>query len=130
MIQRYMLNFHFSEKDLGLVSPPNFVYDFSRKMLLMLRSINWPSFIVCLVLLLKILGNMCIKIGYWPGCGITKFQINFIFLTKPFRYMTKKYIKNISWEQTKLLSWNKKHFSSFLKGFLLPKTVSDLKVRL
>ena len=27
-----MLNFHFSEKGLGLVYPPNFVNDFSRKM--------------------------------------------------------------------------------------------------
>ena len=30
-----MLNFNFSEKDLGLVSAPRFVYDFSRKMFLM-----------------------------------------------------------------------------------------------
>ena len=29
---RDMLNFNFSEKGLGLVSPPYFVYDFSRKM--------------------------------------------------------------------------------------------------
>ena len=35
-----MLNFDFSEKGLGLVSPPHFVYDFSRKMFLMLHSIN------------------------------------------------------------------------------------------
>ena len=35
-----MLNFNFSEKGLGLVSPPHFVHDFSRKMLLMLYSIN------------------------------------------------------------------------------------------
>ena len=26
-----MVNFNFSEKDLGLVSPPHFVYDFSKK---------------------------------------------------------------------------------------------------
>ena len=31
-----MLNFDFSEKGLGLVSLPHFVYDFSRKMFLML----------------------------------------------------------------------------------------------
>ena len=30
-----MLNFNFSEKGLGLDSPPHFVYDFSRKMFLM-----------------------------------------------------------------------------------------------
>ena len=59
---RDMLNFHFSEKDLGLVSAPHFVHDFSRKMFLMLHSINWPNFIVWLPLLLEILGNMCITI--------------------------------------------------------------------
>ena len=32
-----MLNFNFSEKGLGLVSPSNFVYDFSRKIFLMLH---------------------------------------------------------------------------------------------
>ena len=36
-----------------------FVYNFSRKMFLMLYSISWPSFI-WLSLLLEILGNMCI----------------------------------------------------------------------
>ena len=36
-----MLNFTFSEKGLGTVSPPQFVYDSSRKMFLkMLYSIN------------------------------------------------------------------------------------------
>ena len=37
-----MVNFNFSEKRLGLVSSPHFVYDFSRKMFLMLHAINWP----------------------------------------------------------------------------------------
>ena len=59
---RHMLNFNFPEKGLWLVSPPHFVYDFSRKMLLMLYSINWPKFIIWLPLLLEILGNMCITI--------------------------------------------------------------------
>ena len=43
---RDMPNFGFSEKGLGLLSPPHFVHDFSRKMFLMLHSINWPNFIV------------------------------------------------------------------------------------
>ena len=63
-----MLNFHFSEKGLGLVSPPHFVYDFSRKMFLMLHSINWPNFIVWLPLLLEILGNVyynCLLTRLW-----------------------------------------------------------------
>ena len=37
---RDMLNLDFSEKGLGIVSSPHFVYDFSRKMFLMLYSIN------------------------------------------------------------------------------------------
>ena len=35
-----MLNFNFPEKGLELVSPPNFVHDFSKKKILMLCSIN------------------------------------------------------------------------------------------
>ena len=60
---RDMLNFNFPEKGLGLGSPPHFLYDFSRKMFLMLYSSNWQNFIVCLALLLEILGgNMYITI--------------------------------------------------------------------
>ena len=54
-----MVNFGFSGKGLRIVSPPHFVYDFSRKMFLMLYSINWPNFIVWLPLL-EIFGNTCI----------------------------------------------------------------------
>ena len=35
-----MLNFYFLEKDLGIVSPSDFMYDFARKMFLMSYSIN------------------------------------------------------------------------------------------
>ena len=35
-----MLNFDYLEKVMGIVSPPRFMYDFSRKMFLMLYSIN------------------------------------------------------------------------------------------
>ena len=45
---RDMLNFNFSEKGLGVVSPSHFQYDFSRKMFIMLHSITWPNFIVWL----------------------------------------------------------------------------------
>ena len=37
---RDMLNFDFLEKGLGIVSPPHFVYDISRKTFHMLYSIN------------------------------------------------------------------------------------------
>ena len=43
-----------------------------------------------LPLLLEILGNMCISIVCYPGCGVIKFDINLIFLIGLFRYMTKK----------------------------------------
>ena len=35
-----------SEKRLGLVSPPHFAYDFSRKITFMLHSLDRPNFIV------------------------------------------------------------------------------------
>ena len=41
-----ILNFDFLEKVLGIVFPPHFVYDFSRKMFFMLYSINWSNIIV------------------------------------------------------------------------------------
>ena len=106
LIRTYTLNFDFLEKGLGIVSPPYFVYDFSRKMFLMLYSINWPNFIVWLPLLLEILGNI-------------SNQAVFIH-TQKFKTKTE-----ISWEWNELLRWNKKHFSSFLKGFQLSKIVSQ-----
>ena len=59
-----MLNFDFLEEDLGIVPLPNFAYDFSRNMFLMLYSTNSPNFIAWLPLLLEILGNMCIVIVF------------------------------------------------------------------
>ena len=38
-----MLTFLFLEKDLGILSPAHFVYVFSRKMFLILYSINLPN---------------------------------------------------------------------------------------
>ena len=71
-------------------------------------------------------------VRYWaivckPGCEVMNFAVNFIFLImvsdyvliKPFflheqKIMTKTYV---SWEWKKLLRWNIKHFSSFLRFF-------------
>ena len=50
------------KKGLGLVSLPHFPHNFWRKIFLLLYSINWPSFIVWLPLLLEILLNRCIAI--------------------------------------------------------------------
>ena len=87
---RDMSNFDFLEKGLEIVSPPYFVHDFSRKIFLMLYSINWANFIVWLSLLLEIWDNMCIEIVSFPGCEVINFEINLIFLINPSFYMTKK----------------------------------------
>ena len=76
-----MLNFDFYEKGMGIVSPSHFVYDLSKKLFLILYSINWINFII----FLQVLGNMYIAIVCFSG-----FQISFIFLIKAFFYMTQK----------------------------------------
>ena len=78
MIQRYA-QFWFLEKGLGIVSPPHFMYDVSRKMFRVLYFINWPNFSVWLPLLLQILCNMCIAIVCFPGCDVLNFQISLQF---------------------------------------------------
>ena len=102
-----MLNFDFLKKGLGIVSPSHFVYEFSRKMFLMLYFINWPNFIAWLPLLLEILVNMSIAILCKPGCDVINFEINLIFLFKPFFYITKKS------RQKELLRWKKAFFIIF-----------------
>ena len=59
-----MLNFDFLEKGLGIVSPSQFVYGFSRKMFFELYFSNWPVYIAWLSLLPEILVNMCIAIVF------------------------------------------------------------------
>ena len=43
-----------------------------------------PDFIVCLLLLHEILGNMCIEIICQPGYDDMNFEMNLSFLIKPF----------------------------------------------
>ena len=64
LIRRYA-QFLLLEKGLRIVFLPYFKYDFSRKMFLMLYSINWQNFIVWLPLLFQILVNMCIAILFY-----------------------------------------------------------------
>ena len=75
-----MLSFDILEESLGIVSPPHFGCDFSRKMFLKLYSRNSPVFIVWLPLLLDLLVNMRIAIVCSPGCDVVDFEINRIFL--------------------------------------------------
>ena len=98
-------------------------------MLFNIYSINWPSFIVWLPLLLEIFGNMCIAIVCWPGCDVINFKTNLTFLIKPFSCMTKRSRQKlrISWKRKELLRWNKKHFLLFLSDFQLPKNLSDIR---
>ena len=83
---RNMLNLDFLEKGMKIVSPPHIVYGFSRKMFLMLYSINWPNLFVWLPLFFEILGitisqinqkiliiHMCITIFCFPGCNCIVF---------------------------------------------------------
>ena len=126
---RDMFNFDFLGKGLEIVSPPHFENNLSRKMVLMLYPINGTNFIVWFPLLLEILAKMCNAIVCWPGCDVTNFEINLIFLIKPFLYMTRKSKQKRKYlENEKSFSWNKKHFSSLLKVSQLPKIVSDLKL--
>ena len=76
---RDMLNFNFPKKDLGLVFPSHFVYDFSRKIFFVSYSINWPNFNVWLPLLLEILGNMCIIIICKPGWTSQSWRLTLYF---------------------------------------------------
>ena len=53
---------------------------------------------------------MCTAIVCLPGCDVLKFEINLIFLTKPFFYMIK-----ISRQKFKYLE-NEKRFSGKIKS--------------
>ena len=59
---RHMLDFDILEKSLRIVPLLHFMYDFSRKVFLILYSIDWANFIDWLPLLSEILVNTCIAI--------------------------------------------------------------------
>ena len=102
-----MLNLNFSKKGLELVFPPHFVHDSSRKMFLELHSINWPNFIVWLLLPRQILGNMFIAIICYAGYDVTKVEINFIFLIKPLCYMTNRSRQKLKYVENEKSFWGK-----------------------
>ena len=127
MIQIFSLYWAF-RKGSG-ISLSHFLYGFSRGMFLKLYSMNWSNFIVGLPLLLEILGNIwSIMCNIFPRLWRHKFGIKFIFLIKPFFYMTQKSKQKIKSLKKRFLRWNKKHFSSFLrpsvaKSCLRPESV-------
>ena len=71
-------------------------------------------------------------------CGylfIVQFMTSWIYLSfviRPFFYITKKSGKKFKkfQEQKELLTWNKKHFLSFLKSFQLSEFISHPKMSL
>ena len=86
-----MLNCDFIEQGLGLVSSKDFMYGFSRKMFLVIYSINWPNFIISLSHCLT--SSDVRQYEYYncfPGCYAINLKINLIFLIKPFINVTKK----------------------------------------
>ena len=72
---------------------------------------------------------MSIVIICFPGRDVINFGITIIFLIKPLHGQKLKKKKSIV-RKKELLRSNRKHFSSFLKGFQLPKVVLDLGVHL
>ena len=79
----------------------------------MLYAITWPNFIVWLLLLLEILDFMLIAIVSFPGCDVINFEMNFIFLTKPFfPTWLKKSEQKFKYLQNERSLWNKKQFPS------------------
>ena len=70
---------------------------------------------------------MHIEIVCYPGSDVINFEINLIFLIKALLYMTKMSRQKLKYlEKEKSFSGEiKKHFSFILKGYQLPKIVSD-----
>ena len=78
-----LLLIHSLEGGLGIVIPPNFVYDFSRKMFLSsILLTDQISLFGCFYFVIAIVSQ--------PGCDVINFETNFIFLIKPFLYMSKQ----------------------------------------
>ena len=116
-----------NKKKLELVSLPHFNHDFWKEVFITLYFINWPNFIAWLPSFLEILGNRCIIIICSPICDVMNFEITI----KLSFYITRKSGEIfISQEREKLLTWNKNHFSSFLKGCQLSEVASDPRVDL
>ena len=109
LIQRYA-QFWFLQKELGL--------DFSRKIFLILYSINRINFIVWLLLLHEKLDNIRTVIVSIPVCDVINFE-TLVFSSSHFLHNQKSQDKNLNVLRTKrdILTRNKRAFHS--KGFLL-----------
>ena len=83
MIQIYA-QFPFFRRGSGNVSPPHFVYNFSRNISPCYILLND---LISLPLPLEVLGNMCITVVCFPSCDIINLNLN-LLLIKPLFYMT------------------------------------------
>ena len=119
-----LLNFCFLEKGPGLVSSRCVLCHFSRKVFLMLYSINWQNFMVWLPLLLEILEDMCIVIICFPISEVMKFEIKISLLMKLFPTWPKKSEQKFKYLQKErsFLSEMKSTFQHFQMSFRLSQT--------
>ena len=113
-----MLIFNILEEGLGLVIPPHFTYDFSRKVFLFLYSTNWPNFTVWLLLVLEILSKIFVVIICYPVCDFINFEISLSFLMNPIFNIIKnsgqKWLKN----EKSLYHEIRSIFHHFWSGFI------------
>ena len=79
-----------TKSGLELVFLPHFLHNFYRKIFISGYSINWPHAILWLPLIPEISNNVCMVILCYPGCDVINFEVNLIFLIKPFFYISKK----------------------------------------
>ena len=121
MLLPHIKLFQTIERVLELVSLPHFLHDFWREIFLLLYSINWPNFIFWLLLLREILGNLSIVIICWLVCDVIDFEINLIFLTKPFLQWPKNQDKNLNF------LWMKRAFKIKYKTVFIIFKVLSLK---
>ena len=107
MLSPHIKLFQKIKKVLELVSLPHFLHNFRMKIFLLLYCINWPNLIICLPLLYKILGNMCIAIVCKPVCEVMNFEVNLIFFKlSRFSYMTKKSLQKLKYLGNERSFWD------------------------
>ena len=117
-----------TKRGLNLVCLSNFLYDFWRKRILALYSINWPKLIAWLPLLFEISGNKCIINNCCPTCDVINFEFNFNFLIKPTWLNGQG--KSLNILRTKRAFNTKQAFFIILKCFQLSEIASDLQMDL
>ena len=75
------------------------------------------------LLFVEILINICIALVCEPSCDVTNFEINLIFLIKPFFYITKKSRRKLKYldKAKRFQKKKKKKFFIIFKGVSVAK---------